>query len=152
MDHDLHNNLLKSGFSQHVNKPMRSDNILDLIFSINDGLVSNVNTGPEFGTNDHIIVSFNINLKVYKGNVSEELAFIYQTDNFEKVWKILADTYCGVVETETDVGKSWAKFYNILNGTVKICIPVRRRCPRNNSQIAAGLLYKKHAHNKYLPS
>ena len=38
MGHDLHNNLLDSALSQHVNKPMRGDNILDLIFSTNNGL------------------------------------------------------------------------------------------------------------------
>ena len=54
---------------------MRDDNILDLIFSTNDGLVSNVNTGPEFSTSNHRIVSLNINFEVY--NVSEELIFIY---------------------------------------------------------------------------
>ena len=57
MSHDLYNNLLKSSLSQHLNQPTRSDNILDLIFSTNDGLVSNVNTGPEFSTSDHKIVS-----------------------------------------------------------------------------------------------
>ena len=47
----------------------RGDNILHIIFSTNDGLVNNVNTGPEFGTSDHNIVSFNINLEVNKENV-----------------------------------------------------------------------------------
>ena len=65
MDHDLYNNLLESDLSQDVSKPTRSDNILDLVFSSNDGLVSNVNTGPEFSTSNHRIVFFNINLEVY---------------------------------------------------------------------------------------
>ena len=72
MGHDFYNNLLESGLSQHVNKPTRGDNILDLVFSTNDDLVSNVNTDPEFSTSDYKIVSFNINLEVYKDNVSEE--------------------------------------------------------------------------------
>ena len=63
MGHALYNNLLESGLSQHVNKSTIGDNILDLVFSTNDGLVSNVNTGPEFSTSSHRIVSFNINLE-----------------------------------------------------------------------------------------
>ena len=58
MGYDLYDNLLESVLSQHVNKPTSGDNILDLVFSINYSLVSNVNTGPEFGKSDHKIVSF----------------------------------------------------------------------------------------------
>ena len=52
---------------QRVNKTTRGDNILDLIFSTNDGLVSNVNTDSEFGTSDHKVISF----EAYKENVSQ---------------------------------------------------------------------------------
>ena len=62
MGHDLYNNLLESGRSQHVNKPTRGDNMLDPVCSTNDSLINNVTTGPNFGTRDHKIVSFNINL------------------------------------------------------------------------------------------
>ena len=92
MGHELYNNVLESDLSQHVNKPTRSDNILDLIFLTNDGLINNVDTEPEFSTIDHMIVFFNINLEVYKDNVNEELIFINRKDNFEKLRKILADT------------------------------------------------------------
>ena len=85
MGHDLYNNLLESGLSQHVNKSTRVDNILDLMFSIYDGLVSNVNTGPKLSTIDHNFSSFNINLEVYKENVSEETIFVYHKGNFEKL-------------------------------------------------------------------
>ena len=51
--------MLESGSSEHANKPKRGDNILDIVFSTNDDLVSNVNMGPEFSTNDHKIVIFN---------------------------------------------------------------------------------------------
>ena len=122
-------------FNQHVNKPTRGDNILDLVFSTNDGLVSNVNTGPEFSTSDHKIIFFNINLEVYKDNVSEELIFMYRKGNFEKLRKLLADTDRSIVENETEVNKSWEKFYDILNGAVKLCIPVCKSRPRKNKNI-----------------
>ena len=84
---------------------------------------------------------------------------MYPKGNFKTFIKIFADSGWGVVENETDINKSWEKFYNILNGAVKLCIPVCKRRPRKinkpkwwNSQIEPGLLHKKHAHNKYLLS
>ena len=47
MGHDLHNNLLKSAFSQRFNSPTR-------------------------------IVPFNVNLEIYKENVSEDFIYIYR--------------------------------------------------------------------------
>ena len=83
MGHDLYTNLLESSLSQHVNKPTRGDHTLDFVFSKNDGLVTNVDMGPEFSTSHHKIVSFNIFFEVYKASVSEELFFIQPKNNFE---------------------------------------------------------------------
>ena len=82
MGHILYNILLEFGIRQHVNKPTKSDNILDLVFLTNDSLVSNVNTGPKFGTSDRKIVSYNVNLEVYKENMSKELIYIYCKGEF----------------------------------------------------------------------
>ena len=46
----------------------------------------------------------------------------------------MADINWGIVENEIDVNKSWEKFYNILNGAVKLCIPVCKRRPRKNNK------------------
>ena len=43
---DLYNSELDSDLNQYINKPTRNYNILDLIFSTNDGLISNINMGP----------------------------------------------------------------------------------------------------------
>ena len=106
--------MFESGLNQHVSKAKRSDNILDLIFSTKDSVVGNVNTGPEFSTSDHKIVSFNINLELYKDNVSKELISVYRKGNFEKIRKTSADTDWGAVENETDVNKSWTKILKHL--------------------------------------
>ena len=100
MGHDLYNNSFES---QHVNKPTRGDNILDLVLSTNDNLVSKVNMGPKFGTSDHKIVSFNVNHEVYKEIVSQELINIYRKESFEKLRKILSDNDWSKVDNETDI-------------------------------------------------
>ena len=99
-------------------------------------------------------LSLNINLEVYKDNVSEAFK-----DNFKKIRKILPLTDWSVVENETDINESWEIFYEILNGVVLLYIPVCKKHPRQNnkpkwwkSQIEARLLHKKHAHHKYLVS
>ena len=66
MGHDLYNNLLESGLTQHVNKRTKSDNLQDLIFSTNDGIVNNVNMGPAFSPSNYKIVSFNMYLNFKK--------------------------------------------------------------------------------------
>ena len=79
MGHDLYNNLLESGLSQHINKPTRDDNILDLTFSTNDSLVRNINTGPEFRTSDHKIVFFQSNPRgLQRKRERRAYIFIYQ--------------------------------------------------------------------------
>ena len=154
--HELYNNLLESALSQHVHKPTRGNNILDLIFSTNDSLISNVNIGPEFGTSDHKIVSFNVNLEVYKTNSSEEQVYMYRRGNYEQIRTILSDVDWNLISDTTDIDESWEKFTNILNNTVKSCIPVcKRRSSNNNkpkwwnSQIESRLSQKKRAYRKY---
>ena len=78
-------------------------------------------------TSDHKIVYSNVKLEAYKGNVREELIYIYCKGNFEKRRKILAYTEWSVVENETDINESWAKFDNIFNGVVELFIPVCKK-------------------------
>ena len=154
---ELYNNLLESALSQHVHNPTRGNNILDLIFSTNDSLITDVNVGPEFSTSDHKIVSFNINLEVYKTNVSEEQVYMYKQGNYELLRAILSEVDWSVISDTTDIDESWTKFTNILNNAVKSCIPLRKRRPNNdngkpkwwNKQIELKLSQKKRAYRRY---
>ena len=57
----------------------------------------------------------------------------YITLATENLKKILADTDWSVVEDKIDINEAWAKFNNILNGVVKLCIPAcKRRLCKNN--------------------
>ena len=60
MGHDLYNNLLESGLSQHINKATRVDNILNLIFSTNDGLVTNTESEMAELLNDYFSSVFTV--------------------------------------------------------------------------------------------
>ena len=68
---DFLQSFLKYGFRQHVTDPTRSKNILDLIFTDDANLVSNVNVCIPFSTSDHSIISAKIALHVEPVNESK---------------------------------------------------------------------------------
>ena len=70
--HDLHKNLQESALYQHVEHPTRGENILDIILTTDESLVSNVNVGTEFSTSDHRVITFNIQVKLRKERVKKK--------------------------------------------------------------------------------
>ena len=154
---DFYNNLLESALSQHVHKPTRGDNVLDLIFSTTDDLVGNVNIGPEFSASDHRIVSFSINFEIFKESDSEEKILLYNKGNYERVRTILADVDWNRLLDEVNIEEAWSNFTNILDKAVENCIPASKRRAQNkskkpkwwNNQIKCGLLQKKRAYLRY---
>ena len=154
--HELYNNLLLSSLKQHVSEPTRGNNILDLLFSTNDALISNVNVGPEFSNSDHKIVNFDINLSIYDEIVSDEVVYVYRKANYERLRTILSETDWSLLSSETSINESWLKFTNILNNAIDSCIPTSKRRSQNNSkpkwwnhQIKERLSQKNRAHRKY---
>ena len=154
--HSLYDSLLESALIQHVHEPTRGTNILDLIFSTNDSLISNVIVGPEFSTSDHKIVMFDIDLAIYEENFSEEIVYMYNKGNYEKLRSIFSATDWSQISRENDIDEAWTKFTNIINSAVKTCIPVCKRRARNNikpkwwnNQIKIELSNKNRAYRRY---
>ena len=75
---------------------MRRENMLDIILSTNDSLVSNVNTGPELCTSEHKIIFFNITSRFTKKTSVKDLSlYMYIAKITEKqgeFWEILIRT------------------------------------------------------------
>ena len=154
--HALYDCLLESALTQHVNKPTREDKILDLIFSTNETLINNVIVGPEFSTSDHRIVKFDIDLKVYNDNTSEELVYVYSKGNYDRLRTILSEIDWNQLLQSNDINSSWNKFTERLNKAIKLCIPVCKRRPCHNTkpkwwnnQIKSSLSDKKRAYRQY---
>lgn len=154
---DFYLNLLDSDLSQHVHNPTRGNHVLDLIFSTNDCLVHNVNVGPIFSTSDHKIVSFDINIEVFRENTSEEKVFLYNKGNYEKLRQTLAPINWSILLENLNVEEAWLNFTSILKDAVVQCIPTTRRRTNVKShkpkwwsnEIEAGLSQKKNAHQRY---
>ena len=49
-----------------MDKPIRGDNILDIVLTTEDNLVSNISVGENLGKSDHRIVRFEINIPQQK--------------------------------------------------------------------------------------
>ena len=154
--HNLYNSFLESDLSQFVKTPTRGSNILDLVFSTNEALVNNISVGPEFSTSDHKIVKFNINLKIYEKNSSEEMVYVYSRGDYDKLRMILSETDWSQISHCSDVNESWTKFTSILNNAVNSCVPVTKRRSRKNTkpkwwnnEIKTGLSNKNRAYRKY---
>ena len=62
-------NVIQEGFfKQLVREPMRQGNILDLVFTNNEILVSQVEIGAKFDVSDHNEIRFKINAKKVEQN------------------------------------------------------------------------------------
>ena len=154
---DLYTNLLESDLFQHVDKPTRDNNILDLILSTTENLVNDVNVGPVFSTSDHRIITFSIVIKTSPVKDSKEKVPDYQRANFNKLRSLLHNADWSETILETDINKSWEAFTTILKNAVSSCIPFRnRRSATNNKpkwwndEIKYSLSQKKRAYYKYM--
>ena len=153
---DLYTSLLESELHQHVNKPTRENNILDLLLTTTENLVSEVKVGPVFSSSDHRLITFNIKVKENKVNASKEKVPDYQKANFTRLRSILHNFDWSELSKETDIDKMWKAFTTKLNNAVELCVPSRNRRPLTknkpkwwNNEIKSILTLKKCAFNKY---
>lgn len=56
----MYNNLLESSLHHLVLHPTRNDDILDLILTTNENIITKVEVGSEFSTSDHRAIAFSI--------------------------------------------------------------------------------------------
>jgi len=52
----------QNGLTQFVDQPTRNNNILDLVLSSSNKIISDINILPPIGASDHNVVMFDMNL------------------------------------------------------------------------------------------
>ena len=156
---NLYSSLLESDLVQHVHQPTRGPNILDLILSTNDHLVSNVHIGQEFSTSDHKIVTFNLAIEPDNVKSSNERIPDYQRADFNKLRSLIQRSDWTDTLSSSDINENWVNLTNILNSAIKSSIPFKpRRPPKEpkpkwwNQQIKNSINAKKRAHRKHVTS
>ena len=89
---ELYNNLQVSALYQHVNKPTRGANILDIILSTSDSLVNNVDVGSEFSTSYHRLITFDIKITGDKASSDTEKVPDFRRADFNKLKTLIANS------------------------------------------------------------
>ena len=138
--YSLDNFFIVNFFSQLVNFPTRNENILDLIFTDNMSLVTNVRPDLPLASSDHASISFNINLCSYLGDEpSSESNFDAKNDfkgfsyydlektNWPKVCDILSNIdWLSIFNVNSnDVTYCWNEFYYIVLHAISIYAPAK---------------------------
>ncbi len=74
--YDLYNNILEIELHQHVNSPTRDNNILDLVQTTCEYLVTDPKVGLEFSTSDHHLITFKVKMK-NKGAITRTFSGVF---------------------------------------------------------------------------
>ncbi len=103
---DLNSNLLETPLDQHVHKPTRENNVLDLVLTTTESLVSHLSVDTDFSGGGHRIVSFKTGIKE-DVKTSEERILHYRRADFDKLRNLLVNAdrreTCGA----SDVNQAW---------------------------------------------
>ena len=148
---------LESELHQYVNTPTRDNNILDLVLSTGEDLVSDLKVGLEYSTSDHRLITFKVKMKNKALNSSKEKVPDFRRADFVKLRNLLANSDWNNMLTVRDINKSWEIFQGIFNGAVNQCVPFRNRRKQVNTkpkwwtnEISRNLTTKKRAHDRYV--
>jgi ribonuclease P/MRP protein subunit RPP40 len=109
--------------TQHVDKPTREENILDLILSTEPGMVENLEVREKLGKSDHNIVTWTLVCEVSL-KVDNSVKRDYNRGDYEGFNKYLTDTdwkeNCGTVND------MWSLFRGTLDSGIDTYIPTQR--------------------------
>ena len=139
----------KEFLTQWVDKPTRGNNILDLVFSTEDNLVTDLTVGEKLGESDHNIVRLRVNIPYSKEeNVRTRLNF--RRANFSEFRESLRDI---IVPDARDIDNLWYTYKSQFMEIQKSCIPNKQLSPSGkqqpkwyNREIAKAIKDRKRAH------
>ena len=123
------NFVYKHSFNQLVQTPTRLANILDLVLSNDDTLVTNVCVKPSFSTSDHDSVHFNI---VYRNrpvnNVLQQRStkFDFNKADWDSIRLFLAEyDFYELFNSDIITTDKFSTFYAVLHECINLFVPVR---------------------------
>ena len=119
---DFRNLVLDKFLNQHVDHATRGDNILDLILSTNESLVSDVTVNAPLGSGDHCLITFAIPLSKNLTANSCKMPNFYRAD-FSKMKENLISVPWTEILAPLNATDSWNYFTNKVNSEMSIHIP-----------------------------
>ena len=115
---------------QWVDKPTRGNNILDIVLTTEDDLISDLSVGENIGKSDHRIVRFQINIPQQKEKKS-----IKKLDFRKGNWQQLKEYINNLEFNENgDINAHWDSFVEEYKEKRVRCIPYRRVLPNGTPQ------------------
>ena len=113
--------------TQHVDFPtQRSGSVIDLVFSSNSNLISNVCDVGKLGKSDHAMILIDICGKVKDNSTDQEVPDWAKAD-FAKMDQIIRDTdWDTLLQGDTVTG--WNTFKSVLTEAQAQCVPSKKRC------------------------
>ena len=105
--------------TQWVTKPTRGNNILDLVFSSEENMISDVDVGEKLGKGDHNIIRFKVESSFPRNNKSfRKLNF--KRANFERLQNMIREI---PISRSLDTEKIWQSYKTSFMAAQDICIP-----------------------------
>jgi hypothetical protein len=121
-------NFCSFGLTQLNTIPTRNDAILDLVFSNDPGLISDVLTLPPIGASDHDVISFSIRLPARvpsSAHVEPVTARNYFKCNFDLMNSDLEQLDWNIVfQNCASVDELWSTFSNLLDKLLDVHCPL----------------------------
>jgi hypothetical protein len=138
-----------------VTENTRGENILDLILTTDKYLIDNVRVGEPFGTSDHNVVRFSINIskeKFYNNNAMPN----YFKANYDEIRNFINESYIEENSNETenensnecDIEEYWKKFSVTLEIAKKNFIPVKSIGIKKSLWVTKKVVKLRRAKNK----
>ena len=147
-------NLIMDNFlCQHVNFPTRENNILDLFISSDPNMVDNLQCVGKLGSSDHVLVLAELNFKTC---IAENLQEIpdWKKANMDRIKDSLNIDWKQKLEGK-DTFSSWNEFKTLLNNSININVPMKKRRTKTNKkiwitrEIVRQIRKKKHLYRNY---
>lgn len=124
--------VLDLNLSQHVLQPTRNDAILDLVFSSDPNIVSNVDILEPLCTSDHNMVLCELCLQVSSIKPSLRKSYCFQKADWCYFSELFALTDCDKIFANGSVDEVWHEFALSLSQIVDLAVPVKNQFSRRN--------------------
>ena len=108
--------------TQWVREPTRGSNILDLVLTSEEDIVSELSVGEEVGGSDHKLVRFTLRVPQFGTEQSVQRKFDFRRANFSGMKNALGGIE---VDVRADVGDAWCHFKDGFMRTQSEFIPLK---------------------------
>ena len=152
--------ILDNFLTQHINEVTRYrlgqvPSILDLIFSKDENLVTNVEIGPPLGKSDHVSILFELNISTETGNLQMNKRYRYNAGNYQEMRDYIAEIQWEVLLIKQNtLEDNWTTFKTIIEEAVEKFVPKKQEFKNKkplwiNKEVEKILKKKHSAWKKY---